>query len=693
MNRSFSSQDDAASYLDLQSAMAQNNEKEKLLQRMVEQQVELQQLQERQKALLDAQQRVSKMDFISTQDLQEKLDRLQAVKQRITTLQSILDDAEASAEPTESTSQVVSAAGAGDSAQKDDVANASSLVNDQLEDLYVTVTNLLADIDKMNVLNDMADKQRLALTMSKPNQRNPLEMAKPIQRRAAEGPKPSVRHTSEIGKPKVLPSSLDKSLSPLPRVKLVENSQSVKSRLNLTQSSDGADTSLVERHYYGSRKAKPTIQSPSESSFDETAAMQKPVYELWQEMRRYQAQLAELQERRRELSAYLKENEQRPCERAPANDDRADNSSSFKQAVKAHSSMQKPAELVEKSLPALRHFGDLKSMNVDASTERTNATWGGSTSTSGDESEGSISPSLQGLEIDSSNRSALAQLPDYVETAIYNLWQDLEYHNNFLQLLLDDQKALSVLLENTLSMQKDHHSSVMYGISPDFLIYQLDNCSAQIMVYRKQIVLLHKDLMEIQKQYPAVDVSYGFAKSAQGIHFAPRERSSLNDSIQFSPRKISQSNVSTPSKFYTTENTRSRSQNDSLNKLYQAYQRSPVAFRASEAKSFSSLQVGANPKKSTPESAPSKNLHIVKKSPNVSITKASPPKKEETELPKPASAMADRGTMTVSAIKQQVCRILYNDCELIARVKCMFYLFYGVKKSCAFISLHYRITE
>ena len=626
MNRSYSSQEETSSYLDLQTAVMQNEEREKLLRRMVEQQVELQQLQERQKALLDAQQQVSKLDFISTHDLQEKLERLQAVKQRISTLQGILDEAEASTEQQDTSVPLRSSDGAGDnSGQKEDLANASALVNDQLEDLYVTVTNLLSDIDKMNVLNDMADQQ---------------------QRAALEKSKPTVSHV------KALSRNLDKSLSPLPAVKLVENN-SFRARNNLSQASDGGDMTLVERHYYTTHRLQPKAQSPSESSFDESMAMKKPVHELWQEMRRYQVQLAELQQRRKELTSYLEANELKSstvmCGKQNENDDK--NDLQISRAVQR----RKMSDVKPNIFPSMKYFmGDLRA--PDASTERTNATWGGSTSTSGDESEGSIlQPATTDSTVDATMGSTVLHLPDYVEEAVYKLWKELDYHNTFLQLLLDDQRALSVLLENTLSMQKDHHSTVMYGISPDFLIYQLDNCSAQIMVYRKQIVMLHKDLLEIQKQYPVVDISYGFGRSVQGqSYWMQHKRGSLEDVSEFSPRNFSQK--STPMKCYTTDSTRKQSLNDSFNKSYKPFQRSPAAYSAKAADVYTSSQAVSSSSKTE---GLSQNLSNLEKDSYVSITKApmhSPPKISDGILINAtASPFAAKKTSVASSLtKEQV---------------------------------------
>ena len=628
MNRSLSSQEDTSSYLDLQSAMMQNEEREKLLRRMVEQQVELQQLQERQKALLDAQQQVSKLDFISTHDLQEKLERLQAVKHRISTLQSILDEAEASTEPASSLDPLRSSEGAGDNnAQRDDLTNASTLVNDQLEDLYATVTNLLSDIDKMNVLNDMADKQQLAA----------LEASKPA-----------------ASQKRSFPGSLDKTLSPLPAVKLVESNSS-KLRHNLSQTSDVGDVNLVERHFYSGLRSNSKALSTSESSFDESMAMKKPVHELWSEMRRYQAQLAELQQRRRELTSYLKANEEKSGSHATSHRGQKEDDG-YVQPNQTAKQNRKVSDVRPNIFPSMKYFmGDLKP--ADASTERTNATWGGSTSTSGDESEGSINqPTTTDTTVDAARGNIFSQLPDYVEEGVYKLWKELDYHNTYLQLLIDDQRALSVLLENTLSMQKDHHSTVMYGISPDFLIYQLDNCSAQIMVYRKQIVMLHKDLMEIQKQYPTVDLSYGFSRSVQNQSFRMAHKlGSLEDVSEFSPRNFSQK--STPMKYYTTESMRNHSVNESLNKVYQPYQRSPAAYFMKQTDASQSPQLILN--KIKLESKSPGQMSNSETGPYVSITKA--PMQSQQKASKeilmhaPTSpATLSKTSMATSATKSQV---------------------------------------
>ena len=608
MDKSFSSQEDGASYLDLQSAMMQNDEQEKLLRRMMEQQMELQQLQQRQRALLDAQQQVSRVDFATTQDLEEKLERLQAVKQRIASLQTLLDEADNSAEPTHVQTQLPTAGGTGDSLpQSADCANTSNLVNEQLEDLYSTVTNLLADIDKMNVLSDLVDQQRREIS-------------------ADEMPKPAYAESS-------LQSSLKKPLSPLPQVNLVEANVVAKSRFNASQRNESPDTSVVERHYYYvNGKGKKEAEPPSESSFDESVAMKKPVSELWSEMRRYQSQLAELQERRRELSAYLQASQEssksKPGYAAETSDSRRITEKNLQALQSSTQSSNKP-----NNFSVLKSFRDLKSANVDASTEKTNATWGGSTSTSGDESDGSIEqPNATTLTLDTTGKSLFATLPRYIEKTVFKLWNELDYQNSFLQLLLDDQKALSVLLENTLSMQKDHHTTVMYGISPDFLIYQLDNCSAQIMVYRKQIVMLHKELLELQSQFPDVDMSYGRGRLiSERFCSMQKEPSFLEECNKFSPRQFSLNRLSTPVKPSATEGFLKRSTDGSFSKLYQAYQRSSPG---SVFKETSNSNKNTNNSSAKKESNRTKELPVLEKSPYVSVTTVSGLNRSKTGSPR-----------------------------------------------------------
>ena len=561
MNRSFSSQEDAASYLDLQSAIVANEDREKLLQRMAEQQLELQQLQRRQKALLDAQHQVSQMDFVTTQDLQEKLERLQIVKHRIGTLQNLLDAAEAS-EQVQSANERPNSTGAGDiRTSKDEYANTSTLVNEQLEDLYCTVTNLLKDIDKMNVLNELVDQKRSAA----------LEISKPYSN--ANG------SPQKVSKPSYC--SDKKTVSPLPHVKLVKTSKVKRLPHNLTHSSGSPDNSLVERHYYSNTKPEAHQKVSPESSFDEASAMQKPVSELWNEMRRYQLQLVQLQQKRKELSSYIKATEEF---KANASYDNSKSDDHQFQHVPNSNPSDSYQTMKETSFTINNYFQNSKGTaisNNDALTERTSATWGGSTSTSGDESIGSIAqPDLDYSMQTDPNKSNLSQLPEYVETIVFKLWDDLDMQNKFLQLLLDDQKALSILLENTLNMQKNTCNTVMYGISPDFLIYQLDNCSAQIMVYRKNIVSLHKELQEIQKQYPEIDISYGRSQSPYK-HSLKLEQSmsTFSDSSKFSPKKNLPSRRSTPLKYYTTNNEKQKGcsdqAKDSFSHVYEAYKRTP----------------------------------------------------------------------------------------------------------------------
>ncbi|XP_076816421.1 uncharacterized protein LOC143462234 isoform X1 [Clavelina lepadiformis] len=528
--------------VDLESLILENVKKEKLLQHMVEQQTQLKSLQERQKALLQAQQHFAKLDFLTNSDLKAKLSTLQSVRGRIAQLQDMVDNADSNSQlalppppppPPDRYEEDDSILESEKSGFFMNPALDPVAVNDQLEQLYDTVSNLLSDIDNMNVLTASLNKQ------DKP--------AYSGTQRSDGTPK-----RAQVSNPRRHPGV---PVSPLPYVNLVEKEREesprrAKSSPRLGDDDGARDVNFVERHFKESVEDRDSSKmSSDESSLSESYALAKPTAELWKEMRYYQTKLAELKDKREELAALMKQ--------ATSNND-ADksNDTSFISTDTRESDSATPKATDEVNEIPMRYLlGRLKNETFDATTEKTNATWGGSTSTSGDENEGFIlKPVLKSTEdiIAKGDVGISASVEDHV----YELWEALDYHNNFLHILFDDQKALTILLQNTLSVQNDQHvNSALYGISPDFLIYQLDNCSAQIMAYQKHLVLLHKELAQLQKEHPEVDVSYSPTMKPYKSFYPQSSQLSQSGNLRLlsaaSEQSFSQglSNSSTPVKF------------------------------------------------------------------------------------------------------------------------------------------------
>lgn len=81
--------------------------------------------------------------------------------------------------------------------------------------------------------------------------------------------------------------------------------------------------------------------------------------------------------------------------------------------------------------------------------------------------------------------------------------QDLESSEVTMQLLLEDQQSLQRLLQNSLNIQNNSFSNkVCYGISPDFLLYQLDNCYNQVLSLQKTMNTLQWKLYDVMGNPP-----------------------------------------------------------------------------------------------------------------------------------------------------------------------------------------------
>nr|XP_018669611.1 pericentriolar material 1 protein isoform X2 [Ciona intestinalis] len=514
--------------LEMFQVLQENRKKQELIQKMMEQQHELRALQERQRQLLKAQQQYSELDYAAENELKEKLSRLQAAKSKITKLQDLI--------------KVVQEAGDADVVSSHDKSgqkivelgesfnDCSRPVNEKLDELNSVVRNLLRDIDQMEHLNASLEEEMQKSDHSdakKQSQRDLIQNTEYSEERFYQNPALA---------------------SPLPIVKVIGKKQDLERSIGygegVTQTSRSSTPSksqyYIERHDVGNANVSqitPVKVSPREEVEQE---VNESASALNWEMKRQQLLLQELSQRRAELEALIKESQGSEYNVAESIKEEEEP----KEDVT--SDIRPPMSLNETNIRNL--IDNLRSSSLDGTTQKTTATWGSSSASSVSEMENQsfsvqddrqvcdfsqqwMERSNQGTQTQFETSNEYEAYESFLdesykqfgvdehadepwENVAFELWDALERNTKMLKILMDDQRSLSGLLQNTISVRNGFDgNSVSYGISPDFIIYQLDNCSAQIFACQKNITVLQQKLNKMQSDHPNVDLIYGLSRS------------------------------------------------------------------------------------------------------------------------------------------------------------------------------------
>lgn len=529
-NNTFSGNDDSLplneSYADLEEL---KNEKE-LLDRMLDQQRQLQELKERQKRVLLLQQQLADVEASAEESLEEKLDKLQTAKSRLDELQQLV-----------STIKLAEMTGKGEGDRRQ-------------QNIPDKATRVRKALQELNELKDVIGMMSVGSDAKETAHGKPAVTLEPVFPNAVreDDYHPVLPEVSIIQPEKMEDSPAQSSLkSPKRRSK------------DLSQHSPS--TFLP---YYKPKQTplakKETGRAVSKSPEKEPEDLEGTL-RLVDEMRRHQKLLQELKDRRKELEMLMNMTNGSEQAKLTAEDEFNDTDASIKSNDGSDDESQSVSDEDTSELK-VNHSGQLFGLSdintrrvidlirnqkgvMAGATDKTTATWGSSTSGSDDDddqmrylpesrikkktvpksyNESARSTSVKDAftqinhgkehEIDfrppTRRRRNITQSEiknksfagSYGEIDINSVQDELHASNSAMHILLEDQQALSKLLLNTLALQQSSVSSKMcYGISPDFLIYQLDNCSAQLAAILKETKDIQWQLYNMTKETDTVE--------------------------------------------------------------------------------------------------------------------------------------------------------------------------------------------
>ncbi|XP_039255106.2 uncharacterized protein LOC120331975 [Styela clava] len=540
------------------------NEQE-LLKRMIDQQKQLQELRERQKRVLVLQQQLASMEMNAETSMEEKLSKLKTAKTRLDELQKLVGTIK-SAE---------SVNGGGDSPSKDipDKNQQVKMALGELNELKTLINMMSSEPGKFN---------RPPVVTLEPVFPNSIGAEDEIEQQKNENYQPVLPEVSVIQYADEQEESPAKGCSKRRssnRKKTANASPNPAQYPSPYQSQmESARKSPYRIQNSGARKKMKSVQAKSPQKDEGQESSER----LWGEMRRHQLLLEELRERRRELEELMNmtnemkeddDDEEEEENGEEYNDTNAsirsnlgspDESRGVSDSEPNNLETSQSDRLFGLSEPDTRRLIDLirNQKSLGATTEKTTATWGSSSSGSSNESSDDENvddsrlaennntqfrnafelrqrgnalskPTNQNQNnsmVPATFRDAFTQL-DYkkeheidfrpptrrrrnitqqpitpamdstsLKGDIGKLQEDLLSSNATMHLLLEDQKSLSQLLLNTLNLQQTSVSgNLCYGISPDFLIYQLDNCSAQFASILKETKELYWQMYGLTK--------------------------------------------------------------------------------------------------------------------------------------------------------------------------------------------------
>lgn len=500
------------------------NEQE-LLSRMIIQQKQLKELQSRQKRLMELQEQLAKMDCKAGNSMQEKLTKLKTAKARLDQLQGLVT--------------TIKSAETGDNDVNEQELTAERQEKNQRIKLALEELNELKSL--INVLSVNQDQSSVAESITNADSSFAEEQMQDMYQSVL--PEVSVvQQEDDVPRERDSNSRGDMLRKTSAKKKVSRYFDPIGSPVQYREEMNG--------------------QGQLEIDNDDKLSDQ-----LWTEMNRHEVLLEELRERRKELETLMSEKNGDSVANDDDSVRSNAGSTSEEKNLETEDNLYETSQsrclfgLDENDTKRLIEIIRSRK-NLVAPTDKTTATWGSSSETSdSDDDEMADESMAQSVEnacsttekdngetqtvgaqesmslLQEINRQKLSGVSKYayrgeheidyrpptrrrvspnvkqVDTGLLNasawkvmqdkLQEDLSSANKTMHILLEDQQALTKLLQNTLNLQQASTSSnLCYGISPDFLIYQLDNCSSQFSTLQKQTKTLQWQLYELTKTPP-----------------------------------------------------------------------------------------------------------------------------------------------------------------------------------------------